>query len=56
MKHEKRSQIIYSEAQQSIYEETPAVFLFLPDAVEASSARVQDWSPCPDGRLNMHDV
>jgi peptide/nickel transport system substrate-binding protein len=52
---ERRSQI-YSEAQQIIYEEAPAVFLFLPDAVEASTARVQDWSPSPDGRLNMHDV
>jgi peptide/nickel transport system substrate-binding protein len=52
---EQRQQIYY-EAQQTVYQEAPAVFLFLPDAVEASSARVQDWSPSPDGRLNMHDV
>jgi peptide/nickel transport system substrate-binding protein len=52
---EQRQQIYY-EAQQIVYQEAPAVFLFLPDAVEASTARVQDWSPSPDGRLNMHDV
>jgi len=52
---EKRRQI-YAQAQQIIYREAPAVFLFLPDIVEASSARVQGWSPSPDGRLNMHDV
>jgi peptide/nickel transport system substrate-binding protein len=52
---EQRHQI-YNEAQQIVYQEAPAVFLFLPDVVEASTARVQNWSPSPDGRLNMHDV
>ena len=47
---------IYNQAQRIIYEEAPAVFLFLPDVVEASSVRVQNWIPSSDGRLNMHDV
>ncbi len=51
----KRRQL-YTEAQRIIYAETPAVFLFVPDVVEASTDRVRNWSPSPDGRLNMHDV
>ncbi|NOR83281.1 MAG: ABC transporter substrate-binding protein [Ardenticatenales bacterium] len=47
---------LYNEAQQLVYEEAPAVFLFLPDIVEASSASVQNWTVAADGRLNMHDV
>jgi len=47
---------LYDEAQQLVYEESPAVFLFLPDIVEASSASVQNWTVAADGRLNMHDV
>ena len=39
-----------------MYEEAPAVFLFLPDIVEAGSASVQNWMVAADGRLNMHDV
>ncbi len=47
---------LYNEAQQLVYEEAPAVFLFLPDIVEAGSASVQNWMVAADGRLNMHDV
>ena len=47
---------LYDEAQQLVYAEAPAVFLFLPDIVEASSASVQNWTVAADGRLNMHDV
>jgi peptide/nickel transport system substrate-binding protein len=49
-------QTIYDEAQQLIYNETPAIFLVLPDAVEAASTRVQNWTPSADGRINLHDV
>jgi len=52
---EQRHQI-YDEAQQIVYQQAPAVFLFLPDVAEASTVRVQGWIPSPDGRLNMHDV
>ncbi len=49
-------QTIYDEAQQIIYDEAPAIFLILPDVVEAASAQVQNWNPAADGRLNLHDV
>lgn len=47
---------IYDEAQQLIYDEAPAIFLVLPDIVMAASARVQNWTPAADGRINLHDV
>ncbi len=47
---------IYDEAQQIIYAEAPAIFLVLPDVVEAASARVLNWGPASDGRINLHDV
>jgi peptide/nickel transport system substrate-binding protein len=47
---------IYDEAQQLIYDEAPAIFLVLPDVVMAASARVQNWTPAADGRINLHDV
>jgi len=52
---EKRHEI-YDEAQQIVYNEVPAVFLFLPDIIEASTTNVRNWNVSADGRLNMHDV
>ncbi len=48
--------IIYNEAQEIIYEEAPAVFLVLPEEIEATSIRIQNWEPASDGRINLHDV
>lgn len=48
--------VIYNEAQQLIYNDAPAIFLVLPEVVEAASARVQNWTPASDGRINLHDV
>jgi len=47
---------LYNEAQALIYDEAPAVFLLLPEEVEASSGRVQNWEPASDSRFNLHDV
>jgi len=47
---------IYNEAQKLIYDEAPAVFLVLPEAIEAAGARVQNWTPASDSRENLHDV
>ncbi len=47
---------IYDEAQQLVYDDAPAVFLILPEEAEASSARVQNWEPASDSRINLHDV
>ncbi|NLG99589.1 MAG: ABC transporter substrate-binding protein [Chloroflexi bacterium] len=49
-------QTIYDEAQQIIYDEAPAIFLILPEEVEASTANVQNWEPASDSRINLHDV
>lgn len=49
-------QEIYDEAQQIIYEEAPALFLILPEVVEAASTRISNWTPASDGRINLHDV
>ena len=47
---------IYDEAQQIVYDEAPAVFLILPEEVEAASALISNWTPASDSRENMHDV
>jgi peptide/nickel transport system substrate-binding protein len=49
-------QAIYDEAQQIVYDEVPAVFLILPEEVEAASASITNWTPASDSRENMHDV
>ena len=49
-------QMIYDEAQEIIYRDAPAVFLILPEEIEAASTRVQNWAPASDGRINLHDV
>jgi peptide/nickel transport system substrate-binding protein len=46
----------YDEAQATIYVEAPAVFLILPEVIEAASIRVWNWEPASDGRINLHDV
>ncbi len=46
----------YYEAQRILYDDAPAVFLLLPEVIEAASARVQNWQPAADGRVNLHDV
>jgi peptide/nickel transport system substrate-binding protein len=47
---------VYYEAQRILYDDAPAVFLLLPEVIEAASARVQNWEPAADGRVNLHDV
>ncbi|HEY85428.1 MAG TPA: ABC transporter substrate-binding protein [Chloroflexi bacterium] len=49
-------QLIYNKAQRLIYQDAPAVFLYVPQEIDAASADVQNWNPSPDGRINLHDV
>ncbi len=49
-------QTIYDEAQQIVYDEAPAVFLILPEEIEASLMTVSNWEPASDSRVNLHDV
>ncbi|MFB0534208.1 MAG: ABC transporter substrate-binding protein, partial [Anaerolineae bacterium] len=46
-----KRQMIYDEAQEIIYEEAPAVFLVLPEQIEAASVRIQNWEPASDSRI-----
>jgi peptide/nickel transport system substrate-binding protein len=52
---EKRQEA-YDEMQRLIQRDAPAVFLYVPQEIEAASSRVRNWEPCPDGRINLHDV
>lgn len=47
---------IYDEAQALIYDEAPAIFLILPEEIEASRSNVANWEPASDSRINLHDV
>jgi len=49
-------QSVYDEAQEIVYDEAPAVFLILPDEIEAASVRILNWQPASDSRINLHDV
>jgi len=47
---------IYDELQGIVYNDAPTVFLYVPQEIAAASARVYNWQPSPDGRINLHDV
>jgi peptide/nickel transport system substrate-binding protein len=47
---------IYDEAQEILFDEAPAIFLILPEEVEASRSNVTNWEPASDSRINLHDV
>jgi peptide/nickel transport system substrate-binding protein len=47
---------IYDEAQRIVYESAPAVFLVLPEEIEAASVRIQNWEPASDSRIHLCDV
>ena len=49
-------QRIYDEAQRIVYESAPAVFLVLPEEIEAASVRIQNWEPASDSRIHLYDV
>jgi len=49
-------QSAYYEAQEIIYHDAPAVFLILPEQVEAASADLIGWSPSSDSHINLQDI
>ena len=51
-----RRREIYYEMQRVVYKDAPAIFLYVPQEIEAASARVHNWEPSPDSRVNLHDV
>ena len=52
---EKRREVYYV-MQHLIYADAPAVFLYVPQEIEAASAATHNWAPSPDSRINLHDV
>lgn len=46
----------YSRMQRMVQEDAPAVFLYVPQEIEAASDKVRNWEPSPDSRINLHDV
>lgn len=46
----------YFKAQEILQKDAPWIFGYYRDAVEASSARVKNWKPATDSRINLHDV
>jgi peptide/nickel transport system substrate-binding protein len=47
---------LYNEAQHIIYQEAPAVFLLLPQSIEAATVDLENWAPAADGSIDLHDV
>jgi peptide/nickel transport system substrate-binding protein len=47
---------VYAQVQRILYHDAPAVFLVVPEEVEAASTRIQNWEPASDSRINLHDV
>jgi peptide/nickel transport system substrate-binding protein len=46
----------YFRMQRMVQEDAPAVFLYVPQEIEAASDKVRNWEPSPDSRINLHDV
>jgi peptide/nickel transport system substrate-binding protein len=47
---------LYAQVQRILYQDAPAVFLVVPEEVEAASIRIRNWEPASDSRINLHDV
>ncbi|HET6468078.1 MAG TPA: ABC transporter substrate-binding protein, partial [Geminicoccaceae bacterium] len=52
---DKRAQM-YREAQASIHEEAPLLYLWLPQDVYGASRRLEGWQPSPRGIIKLHDA
>jgi len=46
----------YFKVQEILKEDAPWIFGYYRDTIEANSARVQNWRPSTDGRINLHKV
>ena len=47
---------MYLKAQAIVTEETPWIFLWLPQDIYGVSKRIAGWRPQPDARINLHRV
>ena len=46
----------YYLMQHLIHADAPAIFLYVPQEIEAASAAAHNWAPSPDSRINLHDI
>ncbi|WP_324717338.1 ABC transporter substrate-binding protein [Carboxydochorda subterranea] len=53
---EAKARDAYVKAQRILYEDAPWIFGYYLDTIEAASARVSNWRPSVDNRINLHDV
>lgn len=44
----------FKKIQEIIYEDAPQVFLYIPQELYGVSNRLENWSPSPDSRINLH--
>lgn len=47
---------MYQEAEKVIHDEHVWVMTYTRKVIEACSAKISNWEPSPDGRINLHDV
>jgi peptide/nickel transport system substrate-binding protein len=52
---ERRKQM-YLRAQAIVSDETPWIFLYLPQDIYGVAKRIAGWRPAPDSRINLHRV
>ena len=46
----------FREVQRLIYDDLPVVPLYSPKEIYGVRRSVKNWTPTPDGRMDMHDV
>jgi peptide/nickel transport system substrate-binding protein len=53
---ERKMNDAYQKVQETLYDEAPWIFGYYRDEIEAASARVRNWQPSVDSRINLHKV
>lgn len=53
---EKARKEAYLKVQDLLYKDAPWIFGYYSDSAEAASAKVENWQPSTDSRINLHDV
>jgi peptide/nickel transport system substrate-binding protein len=51
-----RRKQMYMRAQSIVVDETPWIFLYLPQDIYGVSKRITGWRPGADARINLHRV
>lgn len=46
----------FKETQRIIHDDMPVVFLYSPKEIYGARVELKNWTPTPDGRMDMHDA